>query len=384
MSDTTHSGRGRGRGRGRGVSMARIPSSASDTTSTSSATFASPVVPPSTMAGSSAVRPAPLLRSQSVPQYSSSPLAVAVSLPGSPTTATTAAGNVFHYQPGHPQYPTYLAALHYYMNQYNVASPNGNTATLPGASPSSTPGGTPVASPQNPSDFQRQASISSTVPGLEHAAGSIMTGAASTQHNRQTPNTARNMHSSIISSLSANLQAASSRPPMLPGAAGLSTRPTMPPVDPSTLPILTKDRIRHMVAQVDPLQRLENDVEEMMLEIANDFIARVTEKACKLARHRGSDSVGVRDARIPLEQDWGIRVPGFGADARDRDDREEPSGEKDTLTDTEKTRQHIARMQKVREAIRDAGRGKHMHNGAGGVKKIVGKGKDKAKEKRRS
>ncbi|KAI8592278.1 transcription initiation factor TFIID subunit A-domain-containing protein, partial [Geranomyces variabilis] len=84
--------------------------------------------------------------------------------------------------------------------------------------------------------------------------------------------------------------------------------------DPANLPVLSKDRLRYIVAQIDPTFKLENDVEEMMLEIADDFITRVATKACKLAKHRKSIRVAVRDARIPLEQDWSIRVPGFGAE----------------------------------------------------------------------
>lgn len=71
-------------------------------------------------------------------------------------------------------------------------------------------------------------------------------------------------------------------------------------------------------------------------------------------------------------QEWGIRIPGFGVDAHDR---EVVEGEKEGLNDTEKTRLHIARMQKVRDAIRAAGRGKH----GGGIKKKAGKSRSKEK-----
>ncbi|KAI8903895.1 transcription initiation factor TFIID subunit A-domain-containing protein [Powellomyces hirtus] len=174
---------------------------------------------------------------------------------------------------------------------------------------------------------------------------------------------------------------------MRPG--GAASTPTMAlrydprdPRDPANMPMLSKERLRVLVAQIDPAFRLENDVEEMMLEIADDFLTSVTEKACRLARHRDSVRVGVRDARIPLEQDWNIRVPGFGAEPapHDKDDSDAPGasttaatgadGKDDaaaTATDNaadpdSKSRLHTQRVQKVREAIRDAG--KHRHSGA--------------------
>lgn len=45
-------------------------------------------------------------------------------------------------------------------------------------------------------------------------------------------------------------------PPQLP------VRPNIP-VDPSTLPVLTREKIRQLVSHIDPTQRLENDVEEV-------------------------------------------------------------------------------------------------------------------------
>ncbi|KAJ3156513.1 Transcription initiation factor TFIID subunit 12 [Geranomyces variabilis] len=149
--------------------------------------------------------------------------------------------------------------------------------------------------------------------------------------------------------------------------------------DPANLPVLSKDRLRYIVAQIDPTFKLENDVEEMMLEIADDFITRVATKACKLAKHRKSIRVAVRDARIPLEQDWSIRVPGFGAEPPEREDNGDApastaagASEADPAaaprppdSETESTRLHRLRMQKVREAIRDGGRHRYAVSGSG-------------------
>ncbi|KAI9105857.1 transcription initiation factor TFIID subunit A-domain-containing protein [Phlyctochytrium arcticum] len=137
------------------------------------------------------------------------------------------------------------------------------------------------------------------------------------------------------------------------GAPAFPNRPNLPIVEPATLPVLSKEKIRQLVTQIDPYERLENDVEEMMMEIADDFITKIAEKSCKLAKHRGSESVAVKDARIPhVEIDWGIRVPGFGGERDDKDD----SGDKGQLTDVEKVRLHMTRTNKIREAVRESSR----------------------------
>lgn len=65
-------------------------------------------------------------------------------------------------------------------------------------------------------------------------------------------------------------------------------------------PILSKRRLRELVEQVDPTEKLDPDVEAILLEIADDFIYNVTKSACKLARHRQSDTLEVRDLQLHL------------------------------------------------------------------------------------
>ncbi|KAJ7074144.1 transcription initiation factor TFIID subunit A-domain-containing protein [Mycena amicta] len=72
--------------------------------------------------------------------------------------------------------------------------------------------------------------------------------------------------------------------------------------------------IHDLVASVDPNVKIESDVEDLLLTIADEFIDSVTNFACRLAKHRGGETLEVRDLQLHLERNHNIRIPGFAAD----------------------------------------------------------------------
>lgn len=91
----------------------------------------------------------------------------------------------------------------------------------------------------------------------------------------------------------------------------------------STDPVLKRDQmteqasramIRDLVSTMDPEMRIEREVEDMLFDIASEFVESVTNFSCRLARHRGSDTLDVKDLQLHLERNHNIRVPGFGSD----------------------------------------------------------------------
>lgn len=72
--------------------------------------------------------------------------------------------------------------------------------------------------------------------------------------------------------------------------------------------------IQDLVFSIDPNVKIEPEVEELLLDIADEFIDSVTNFGCRLAKHRGSDTLEVRDLQLHLERNHNIRIPGFASD----------------------------------------------------------------------
>lgn len=63
---------------------------------------------------------------------------------------------------------------------------------------------------------------------------------------------------------------------------------------------MTKPRLQELVREIDPTEQLDEEVEELLLQIADDFIENTVNAACLLAKHRKVAKVEVKDVQLHL------------------------------------------------------------------------------------
>lgn len=84
-------------------------------------------------------------------------------------------------------------------------------------------------------------------------------------------------------------------------------------LDPNAV-VLTKKRLQDLVKEIDPTEVLDEDVEDVLLQIADDFIENVVTSGCMMAKHRKSNTLEAKDVQLHLQRNWNLWVPGFGSE----------------------------------------------------------------------
>lgn len=64
--------------------------------------------------------------------------------------------------------------------------------------------------------------------------------------------------------------------------------------------VLTKRKLQDLLHEIDPTETMDDDVEEALLHIADDFIENVITASCQLAKHRRSSILDVKDVQLHL------------------------------------------------------------------------------------
>ena len=81
----------------------------------------------------------------------------------------------------------------------------------------------------------------------------------------------------------------------------------------STTPVpIIGEKLQKLCNSIDPSYKLDADVQERLLEMADSFVEKVTKDAIKLSKHRGSKSMDVVDVALALKKGYNMSVPGLG------------------------------------------------------------------------
>lgn len=70
------------------------------------------------------------------------------------------------------------------------------------------------------------------------------------------------------------------------------------------LQFLSKARLQDLVKEVDPTEQLDEEVEEMLLQLADDFVETTVNAACLIAKHRHANTVEVKDVQLHLGKEF--------------------------------------------------------------------------------
>ncbi|KAF3010813.1 phospholipase C type enzyme [Curvularia kusanoi] len=80
--------------------------------------------------------------------------------------------------------------------------------------------------------------------------------------------------------------------------------------------VLSKRKLDELVRQVTggSEEALTPEVEDAVLQLADDFVDNVISNACKLSKLRDSPQLDIRDIQHVLERSYNIRIPGYASD----------------------------------------------------------------------
>ncbi|PSN64377.1 hypothetical protein BS50DRAFT_498432 [Corynespora cassiicola Philippines] len=105
------------------------------------------------------------------------------------------------------------------------------------------------------------------------------------------------------------------------GAPGPMGQPVLPKFPPFQLEgdgdrVLSKRKLDELVRQVTggTEEALTPEVEDAVLQLADDFVDTVISSACKLSKLRESPQLDIRDIQLVLERNYNIRIPGYASD----------------------------------------------------------------------
>jgi len=80
----------------------------------------------------------------------------------------------------------------------------------------------------------------------------------------------------------------------------------------ATASAVNKRKLNDLLRELDPLETMDDDAEEVLLQLADDFIENIISSSCQIAKNRKSTTLDVKDVHLHLDRNWNMWIPGFG------------------------------------------------------------------------
>jgi len=93
-----------------------------------------------------------------------------------------------------------------------------------------------------------------------------------------------------------------------------TSQPAAPQVQRGTDNVVSVSKLEDLVKEVDTMQQIDDEVENVLFTLADDFIDNVVNASCLVAKNRKSSVLETKDVAIVLERQHGLYIPGFGGE----------------------------------------------------------------------
>ena len=81
--------------------------------------------------------------------------------------------------------------------------------------------------------------------------------------------------------------------------------------------ILPAARLRELISTIDPHVKLDPEAEQVLQDVAEDFVENVAAFACELVKHREGEQLEAKDLQLVLEKNWNMRLVGVADNLAD-------------------------------------------------------------------
>ena len=104
----------------------------------------------------------------------------------------------------------------------------------------------------------------------------------------------------------------------------------------------TSTKLDELAQEIDPRLSIHPQVEEFLMELADEFLENVGSFAAQLAKHRRSNVVEAKDIQFCLKKNWNIHIHGLSAS--DASSSSTQSRKKETAQDVIKPKVNKGRL----------------------------------------